>query len=170
MPTKRMREVSEQLGVSSQTVRNYLKLGPEYFSERATHPSRKRFTAEDVVTLRVIRDHLANGLTYDDIPDRLTPAAPRVIDHGQTIGREDHEPDPEPDQPTKRDQQQTTDLAIQYEPIIAAQQQTIMSKNEFIEELKTDKDRLQREVDQLKEDLDRSKRPWWSRLFGNSPE
>ena len=60
------------------------------------------------------------------------------------------------------------------EQTIASQQQTIILQNDYIENLKTDKDRLLAENDQLRteledirqRELDDVKRPWWSRLFG----
>lgn len=167
--TKRIKDVSDQLSVSSQTIRNYLKLGPEFFSERATHPTRKRFDDDDIRQLLTIKQLLEDGHTYDQIPDQLSQAA-RIIDINYDVDQVQPPEDTETETPPEDTPPPPTDLAIQYEPIIAAQQQTIQTLNDHINTLKSDKDRLQSENDRLREDLDHSKRPWWSRLFGNSPE
>jgi len=153
MSTKRIGDVSKSLGVSSQTIRNYLKLGDQYFSETASRQTGKRFTAEDVVTLRAIKSHLDNGLMYEDIPERLTPAV-RVIDDGQSEPGYQQEPSKDTPEPT-------TDLAPRYEQTIAAQQQTIILQNDYIEHLKSENERLHNELDNVR-------LPWFRRWFGNS--
>jgi len=163
---KRIKDVATELNVSSQTIRNYLRLGDQYFSEDATHPTRKRFNNSDIRQLQRIKQLLDTGLTYEDIPDELTPAA-RVIHNGHDVGQEDTDTDQTPEDTPPEDTQKTTDLAIQYEPIIAAQQQTIQTLNDHINTLKSDKDRLQHQVDQLQNKLDRERLPWWRRLFDN---
>ena len=152
---KRIKDVATQLECSTQTIRNYLKIGDQFFSERATAKTRKRFDDGDIRQLQTIKSLLDDGLTYDQIPDRLTPA-PRVVDVG-------HEPDPNPEPPPEDAPPTTSALAKRYEQTIAAQQQTIVLQNDYIDHLKSENERLRSE-------LDDARLPWWRRIFGNSPE
>jgi len=77
MQTKRISEVSEQLGVSAQTIRNYLKIGSDFFSERATRKTGKRFTDSDIEQLQTVRDLLSDGLRYDD-NQAISPPLPAL--------------------------------------------------------------------------------------------
>jgi len=162
MQTKRISDVSKDLGVSSQTIRNYLKIGDKFFSPTATRKTRKLFTAEDIVQLRSIKSHLAEGVSYVDIPDYLMPA-PQVVD----TGKDTQEPEVTPEIETPK----TSAIERQYQQLLTAQQlghereikrieNEITSKNEFI-------DYLQRDNDRLRQDNTNLRLPWYRRLFGD---
>ena len=148
MRNAKIGDVATDLDVSLQTVRNWLKLGDEYFSESATRPTGKRFTPSDIQQLQTIKSLLADGLTYEDIPTRLSPA-PQVVEI-----LDDHQEPPTTNQDATS-ALQTLELMQYINDMLEQQQktynQTINAKDETIQV--------------LKDEIERLRRPWWKRLF-----
>ena len=139
-------DVAHGLEVSLQTVRNWLKMGDEYFSQNATKTTGKRFTPADIQQLQRIKSLLGEGLTFEDIPARL-PAFPQVVDHQ--------------DPPEQTAAIQPTEYLDQLMAILDQQAQTyqvtISAKDETIQVLRSENERL-------RDELERSRLPWWKRL------
>ena len=147
-------DVAANLGVSLQTVRNWLKIGDEFFSENATRSTGKRFTPGDIQQLQRIQSLIADGLIYEDIPAKLKPS-PQVV---EVIEEAPQEP---PGTPRNgANSIQTLDLMESIERLLEHQretyQETISAKDETIEVLKDENERLRRE-------RDRARLPWWKR-------
>ena len=144
-------DVASSLGVSLQTIRNWLKVGGEFFSQNATKTTGKRFTPADIQQMQRIKSLLAEGLTFEDIPARL-PAAPQVVDD---IPKE------QPDQQEPSNALQPTEYLDQLMAILEQQretyQETIGAKDETIQVLRSENERL-------RDELERSRLPWWKRL------
>ena len=149
-------DVADHLGVTLQTVRNWLKIGDVYFSHSATRTTGKRFTTSDITQFEAIKELRAGGLNIDEIASRLSPAPQLVEDVGDTSP----EPPTTPQDATSAIQ--TLEL-MQYVNELLEQQReafqpTIDAKNELIRELRNDKNRLQ-------DELNRLRLPWWQRLI-----
>jgi DNA-binding transcriptional MerR regulator len=144
MQTKKISDVSAEIGISGQTIRNYLKRFGEFFTTAAARKTRKQFTDFDIDQLRKIKDLLADGLQYDDIPAYLTPAPQVVDDITQDTAQ------PETAAP------RTSAIEKQYQAMVQLQQmgheREIQAKDETIAI-------LQRQ-------LDLARLPWWRRMFG----
>ena len=144
----RIGDTAKMLGVTTATIRNWLSIGDEYFSESASRTTGKRFTPSDIQQLQTIKSLLADGLTYEDIPTRLSPA-PQVVEI-----LDDHQEPPTTNQDATS-ALQTLEL-MQYINDMLDQQretynQTINAKDETIQV--------------LKDEIERLRRPWWKRLF-----
>jgi len=152
---KRIGEVADILKVSLQTVRNWLNLGEEFFTEAATRQHGKRFTAADLDQLKRIQNLLSEGFKLDQIKTML-PAAPQIVD---VI--EDPPPRATDQQPTSQvNALETIDIFEQVQQLLKQQQEnhqvTINAKDETIAVLQDENERLRDEVERLK-------RPWWKR-------
>jgi len=155
MTTTKMRigDTAAMLGVHPATVRNWLKLGDEFFSSNATKTTGKRFTPQDIEQLKRIQSLLDEGFRYEDIPARLpVPEVFEVI--------EDTPPEaPGPSQ-TNANAMQPTEYLERFQAILEQQHEThqeaIRAKDETIQVLKDENERL-------RADLERARRPWWKR-------
>ena len=152
-------EVSKTLGVTGATLRNYTKQFTQFLSPDATTRTRKRFNPEDIETLRTAKSLLNAGLTYGQVWQRLEtqPLEGEVL--------EDFQPKPEPQpEPSSEDFQPNDISAIQtrefYERFFKP---ALDAKDETITELKTDKERLQRQ-------LNYANLPWFRKWFSEPPE
>jgi DNA-binding transcriptional MerR regulator len=146
-------ELSQTLGVTTATLRNYVSHFGEFLSPEATRKTRKRFTPEDAQTLQAAKSLLDDGLTYDQAAAQLQtqPLTGEVIEDFQTG------PEPEPANDLPPSAMQTREFYEQFfKPALDA-------KDETISELKQDKDRLQHEIAWLR-------LPWWKRAFRDPPE
>jgi len=142
----RIGETAKLLGVSTGTIRNYLKLGNQYFSPDALRKKGKNFYSWDIDQLQEIRRNLANGVSFDEVHNKLTPI-PDMI--------ELEEPEPYIPVPDSRDSAiELRTIQEQFrkerEEIKAAYERTLSAKDEYIAELKADKKRLQAELDRIK--------------------
>ena len=145
MRNTKIGDVATDLDVSLQTVRNWLKLGDEYFSESATRQTGKRFAPSDIQQLQTIKSLLADGLTYEDIPTRLSPA-PQVVEI-----LDDHQ------EPPTTNQDATSALQL-----IELTQYVIDQQKETFQVTLDAKDET---IQVLKDEIERLRRPWWKRLF-----
>jgi len=176
-------QVAEELDCTPATVRNWLKhFGDEYLSPDATKPTGKRFTPSDVATLRNIQRLLRDGKKYDEVPGKL----PEILE-GETEAPEDQPEvitDQQPfdvpeeeifdrenaiqqitfftdfiDRMGAQHEREIEDKDEQHKREIAAKDETIAAKDEQINELKQDKQRLQSEIDRKNSSwLDRLRR------------
>lgn len=147
---------AQVLGVTTATVRNWVKFYGSHLSPDATRRTGKRFTPEDIDTLRRVQQLLASGSTFEQVVEML-PAEGEIYT------------EPLPEDTETPFQPEPAQLAIV--PIIERFQQlletqaenhraTVQAKDELIQELRRDKERLQAEVNRLNE-------PWFLRLFRN---
>ena len=146
----RITEVAKQLGVTPNTIRTYLKHFSIFLSPSALRKTQKRFTQRDIHILGLVYNHLREGLTYDQVPP-LLPSPAEVVD----IPEEPQEP---PGQTTAL---QPTEYLDQLMAILEQQretyQETIGAKDETIQVLRSENERL-------RDELERSRLPWWKRL------
>jgi len=135
--TKRIGDVADILQVSTQTIRNWLRLGDDFFTEAATRQHGKRFAAADLDQLKRIQRLLSEGFILDQIKTML-PAAPQIVDI-----LEDPQPPATDHQPTNA-------------PIEVFWSVTLAAKDETIAILKEENQRLRDEIENLR-------KPWWRR-------
>jgi len=156
---KRIGEVAERLEVSSQTIRNWLNLGEELYSEAAQRQYGKRFSPSDIEQLERVQSFLYEGYRLDQIKNML-PAAPQVVEIF-----EDQPP------PSQQDSSQSRELQTP-----AIMEQFLQLINQQAEEHQRELERLERstnrtievlesENQRLREELERARLPWWRRLF-----
>ena len=143
----RISEAAREIGVTSATVRNYLREFSPYFSEESKHQTRKRFSSQDVATLIEITRLSREGYTWSEIPDRL-PSPGEIAEEL-----------PPPPQYQANEQENALDvLRDQNEQIKILMDITIKSKDETIDVLKQENDRLRGELERLS-------KPWWRRII-----
>ena len=148
-------EVSKTLDVTGATLRNYVKQFKPFLSENATKKTRKRFSPEDIQILKTAKSFLDAGLTYEQVSERLEtlPALGEVID----------EPEPETifeDIPPAEEPTTAIQTREFYEQFFLP---ALDAKNETIQELKSDKERLQRQ-------LNYERLPFFRKWFSKPPE
>lgn len=69
---KTANEMANELGISSQTLKNWTRDFAPYLSEPGPlGENGRRFSEDDVFVLRRIKDHLAAGLTFDETAEEL---------------------------------------------------------------------------------------------------
>ena len=154
MPDLTIGQVADLLGVTRQTIHNWLKnIGYEFFSENATRVSGKRFPPDDIEQLRTIKGLLEMGKRYEQIPDLIN--TPQVFDVVDDIPKE------QPDQQEPSNAIQLAEYFDQLLKMLEQQQQnhqvSISAKDETIQILKSENERL-------RQDLERARQPWWKRL------
>ena len=157
-------EISETLNVSDTSVRNYVKHFQKFLSADATRRTRKRFSPEDVEVLKTAKRLLDEGFTYEQVTERLDsqPVTGEVIDDFQT------EPDTEPEPETIEDEPISAIQSMEFfsqviEQLTEEHKTALQAKNEHIDELKADKDRLQRQ-------LNYERLPFFRKWFTEPPE
>ena len=168
---KRPGQVAEKLKVSGMTLRNYVKAFEPFLSDYATRPTGRRFTAEDVQTLKHASSLLREGLTYNDVRNQLDQEKTTgvILEDEYTEPEPEPEPETEPETPPTEDNQrsssiQTIDLFTNVvEHLKEEHETTTKAKDELIHELKTDKAELKAEVTWLR-------MPWYRKLFTERPE
>ena len=73
------KQVSETLAVPSSTLRRWSKRFSKHLTPHEPHTHRE-YNTSDLETLRKIRDHLEDGLTYDEIEPKLDIIEPSEND------------------------------------------------------------------------------------------
>ena len=139
-------QVSKALDVSTQTIRNWLKLAPDQFSSEAVQKSNKQFTPQDIAVLQNIQRLVSEGVKYKNVVDQLPPI-PEIVDSFE----------PDPDQPQEQYALQPLEFfdhfKIMLEQIQHEHEITLASKDETIATLQAENDWL--------------KRPFWLKWFGS---
>jgi DNA-binding transcriptional MerR regulator len=155
-------ELSQTLGVTTATLRNYVSKFGQFLSPDATRKTRKRFSPEDVQTLLIAKSLLDDGLTYDQVSDQLQaqPLTGEVID--------DLPPETQPEDIPPADEIPSAIQSIEFfsqviENLSAEHKNALTAKDEMIGELRQDKTRQQREISWLR-------LPWYRKLFNDPPE
>lgn len=152
-------EVSKTLDVTGTTLRNYVKQFSQHLSPDATRKTRKRFSPKDIKTLKTAKSFLDAGLTYSQVSERLESQAVT----GEVLEDFQPETDPQPE-PSSEDFQPNDISAIQtrefYERFFKP---ALDAKDETIHELRSDKERLQRQ-------LNYERQPWFRKWFTEPPE
>ena len=154
-------DVASLLDVSTATIRNYVERFGKYLSDSAKRKRSKRFSDKDIEVLKRVAYLLRKGLTYADVLDvfESEPVEGEILDYDI--------PEPEP-QPTKpepepevKDNQEIAPLEFfdsLVEQLTDQHKREIEAKDDLIQELRSDKRRLQ-------EQLDQTKKPWWKRIL-----
>lgn len=136
-------EAAEELNVTGQTVRNYLRLAPNQFSSEAVRKSNKQFSPQDIAVLRNIQSLVGEGVKYKDVGDQLPPI-PEIIE-------------PEPDQPQEQYALQPIEFFEHFRIMLEQMQHehgiTITAKDQTIATLQTENAWL--------------KRPFWQKWFSS---
>ena len=162
-------KLADELGVTGATLRNYVSHFGPFLSDQAKRKTRKRFSPEDVNTLKYAKSLLDDGLTYDQAADELETSQPLV---GEVIDDEIPAPDPEPEIPPDDTQDQQYGLQLvefldmlnkEHKTALEAKDEVIAAKEDQISELRQDKERQQKRIDQLEQERSRS---WWDRIRG----
>ena len=131
----------------------------QFLSPGATTKTRKRFSPEDIRTLKTAKSLLDAGLTYSQVQERLEnqTLTGEVLEDFQPGTEPQPEPSPEDFQPGDISAIQTREFYERFfKPALDA-------KDETITELKTDKERLQRQ-------LNYERLPWFKKWFSDAPE
>jgi DNA-binding transcriptional MerR regulator len=153
--TQRPGKVAEILAVSGMTLRNYVKEFSEFLSPQAVKKTGRRFTDQDIRTLQIAASILRDGFTYDQAREQLAeqPLEGEVID--------DFPPETQPeDIPPFEEIPNALQTLEFYEKFI---QPALDAKDQTIDELKKDKERMQKELAWLR-------LPWYRRILAKPPE
>jgi DNA-binding transcriptional MerR regulator len=141
-------QASQALAVSSTTIRNYLRIGDEFYSESATRKKGKNITSWDLNQLMEVQRFLGEGVKFSEIHEHLEPIPDQIdLDEPEFIQEK---------QPQDTSALLTPDLIEQIHQVY---QITLIAKDDQITELRADKLRLQAE-------LTRERRPWYQKLLG----
>lgn len=149
-------QLSKMLDVTGATLRNYVKHFGQYLSDDAQKKTRKRFNPDDVQTLRYAKSLLDDGYTYDEAVTKLEtqPLEGEVLDDLPPFEDESQDAPPADEIPSAI---QTREFYEQFfKPALDAKDQTINL-------LEQDKNRLQRELTFLR-------LPWYRKLFRDPPK
>ena len=143
------KQVSETLEIPLSTLRRYRSKWADYLS---APDNKRRYSQEDIDTLRIIRDLTTQRKSADDIIQVLQePIEPFIF--------EDTQPEPEPQRAI-----QSIEFFSQVIDQLTSEHQTALSaKDAHIETLEKNQDRLQREISWLR-------LPWYKKLFRDPPE
>lgn len=145
-------QVSELLDIPASTLRRYVADFGGFLSLSARRSRRREYTPADVATIGEIRTLAAQGLTVDEIRDRLE----------QTI-----------DVSAAESERDTSALALpglvagfealrdRLQAIADEQEQT----RERVSATNADVEALQDRLEQLERELERERLPWYKRLF-----
>jgi len=158
-------EVSKTLDVTGATLRNYVKNFALFLSPDATRKTRKRFSPEDVDTLLTAKSLLNTGLTYGQVSERLEtqPLEGEVIDETSPAGSGSTFEDI----PPAEEQTTAIELLDWFENVLERQKeqhQTALDiQTQHIESLKSDKERIQRQ-------LNFERLPWWRKWRTEPPD
>lgn len=148
--------IAKTLGVSTATVRNYVHEFQKFLSPAATSDTNRRFTEKDVQVLRLVRSMLNEGESYEQVRQYLEtlPLEGDVFEGDVFEGFEQEQPFQEVPSAI-----QPLEFFTKFvEQLTEEHKSTIQAKDETIENLKADKERLQEEIDWLR-------LPWFIRWF-----
>ena len=139
------KQAAEILEIPPSTLRRYRSKWADHLS---APDEKRRFTDEDIDTLRVIRDLTNQRKPQADIIAALQePIEPFIF--------EDFKPEPEPEQSSAI---QSIEFFQNIMDQLTDEHKTaIGAKSDHIEDLR-------REIAQLRADLEDAKKPWWKRL------
>ena len=156
---KRPGEIAKTLNVTTATLRNYAKKFAPFLSKDATGETNRRYTPEDVETLKLASSLLRDGLTYEQVRSQLQerPVTGEVIEDETTGPEPPEDTPPEDTEPEPAVSMQTLEF---FEKFV---QPALSAKDETIEILQRDKERLLRENAWLR-------LPWYRRLFTKPPD
>ena len=139
------KQAAEILEIPPSTLRRYRSKWADHLS---APDEKRRFTDEDIDTLRVIRDLTNQRKPQADIIVALQePIEPFIF--------EDFQPAPEPEQSSAI---QSLEFFSQVIDQLTGEHKTaILAQSDHIEDLR-------REIDQLRGDLEEARKPFWKRL------
>lgn len=136
-------EVSKVLGVTGVTVRHYVKEFRQFLSAGATSDTNRKFTPEDVQVLKVARSLLSEGFTYEEVRHQLEERLPL---EGE-VWTGDVEPEQEPAFQEPSAIQPLEFFTAFVDALKEEHQSTIQAKDEHLETLRLENERLKAEVD-----------------------
>ena len=165
MDGKRIGKIADEFGVSVPTVNNYTKEFGKFLSDTAIKPTSKRFTESDIEILKRARTWLLNGYTYDEVREELER---QEVLEGEILDNEDLPPPPDEDTDGTGQSETLEIQSIEFfekfvERLTNEHQTALDAKDETIAELRTDKERMQRELAWLR-------LPWYRRWLTKPPE
>ena len=175
---KRPGQVAEKLKVSGMTLRNYVKAFEPFLSDYATRPTGRRFTAEDVQTLKHASSLLREGLTYNDVRNQLDQEKTTgvILEDEYTEPEPEPEPETEPETPPTEDNQRSSSIqTIDFftnvvEHLKEEHATTTKAQDEFIQELKTDKAELKADNEYKDQLINYERQPFFRKWFTPQPE
>ena len=144
-------EIAKTLGVSTVTVRNYVREFQQFLSAGATGDTNRRFTPEDVRTLKVASTLLRDGFTYEQVRSQLEEHLPMEGDILDT--EEPHQEEPHQETPSAI---QPLEFFTRFVDALRQEHQA------HVDTLKAENARLQAEVDWLRQ-------PFFVRWFRKPP-
>jgi DNA-binding transcriptional MerR regulator len=146
MPAFTPKQAAEILEIPPSTLRRYRSKWADYLS---APDEKRRFTDQDIDTLRVIRDLTNQRKPKADIIAALQePIEPFIFN--------DTQPAPEPDQSSAI---QSIEFFSQVIDQLTSEHKTaIRAQSDHIDDLR-------REIAQLRSDLADAKKPWWARFW-----
>lgn len=136
-------EVAKELGVTGVTLRSYSKEFSQFLSPGAINPVSRHFTLADRKTLKIASSILRQGFTYEEVRQQLTESLPL---EGEIF---EGEPEEEPTQEAPSAIQPLEFFQMVVDQLREEHRSTLQAKDETIETLRQDKERLQAEVDFL---------------------
>ena len=137
-------EIARILDTTTATIRNRIKKFGPYLSPSARKRTGKRFTRQDLETLRTIQGYIEGGLSLDEIPEHLT-LTPEIV-HGQD------------EIPTFEDWQPTNESAISLPQVMDFVQQALDNQ---ADQHQREIDALNRLIEKLETDLETARKPFW---------
>jgi len=151
-------QIVKRLGISATSVRSYAGLFADHLSPGAKPGAghKRAFTEDDVRVLATARALLAEGLTYEQVGDRL--AGGIALLEGVEVPPPP-EPKPEPASTALVPVSTVQVLVQQHSQELAraiAERDAALAKVEA----------LQRELGRAEGELQQRRRPWWARLLG----
>jgi len=162
-------EAAKSLGVTTQTIRNYLKIDPRLLTSEATQEKNKRFSDKDIYILAKIKKLVDKGVKYKDIPAELLKE-PIIVEYPDPDEPPLTEPEimdePPVDEP-EFEYKSTSIAPIEFfenlfNEITTGHKREIDAKNQYIESLESDKAKLESRVEELEHKL---YTPWWQKIF-----
>lgn len=131
-------QTAEMLQIAPSTLRKYSRLYHDHLSPSANRKQRK-FTEADIATLQKVVQMRAEGVSLAEIPGQLVTVQPEEV---------------------------TIDNSLALIPAIATELQSL---HDQISQLQASQDEkitaLQSKLDQLTQELEQIKTPWYKRIF-----
>lgn len=155
-------DVAGRLGISAGTVRNYTSQFADHLSPEATPPpgQPRRFTDEDLRVMATAKSLLAEGLTYDQVRERLAEGV-HLVEEVEVPPT----PEPEPER-TETALVPVATLQLYVQPYVRERDRVIMERDEALARVAE----LEREVGRLEGQLQVQQPPggksWIQRLLG----
>lgn len=130
-------QTAQMLNIATSTLRKYSRLFSTFLSQPANRPQRK-YQESDIATLQRVVQLRSDGVSLEDIPAQLATVQPEEV---------------------------KPENSLALIPAIATEFQSL---HDQISQLQTDQEsrekRLQDQIDQLKDELQAQKIPWWKKL------